>query len=62
MIFNDRRRQAEAAAGRNERMAVDKEATRLQQPKAFQSDGGMNRKNAYAKAAQNYDAGKMGGK
>lgn len=57
MIFNDRRKKAQA--GRRERMVVHEEAARLQQGTAFQPDGGLSKKEAYAKAAQNYDAGKI---
>jgi hypothetical protein len=54
-------RKSEREAGRKERMAVHEEAARLQQGTAFQSDGGLEKGDAYKKAAQNYDAGTMGG-
>jgi hypothetical protein len=55
-------RKAEAEAGRKERMAVHEEAARLQQGTAFQPDGGLEKGDAYKKAAQNYDAGSTGGR
>ena len=54
-------RKEEREAGRKERMAVHEEAARLQQGTAFQPDGGLSKGDAYKKAAQNYDAGTMGG-
>ena len=45
-----------------ERMAVHEEAARLQQGSVFQTDGGLDRGAAYAQAAKNYEAGKLGGR
>jgi hypothetical protein len=41
--------------------AAQEEAARLQQGTAFQPDGGLEKGDAYKKAAQNHDAGTMGG-
>ena len=59
----DRKQVNASRAGNGDRaarMAVHEEAARLQQGTAFQTDGGLDKKSAYAHAAKNYDANKLG--